>query len=378
MTRQDTFAGIAATIDQWTDAGAVNGAAICVMFEGEIVAEHVTGEAQPGVPVDERTLFGLASVAKPITAATVMSCVDQGLFALDEPIGQLVPEFLSEVDRDLPFYDPALEALRETVTIRQLLSHLSGLPEDLPAGYLSLKSKPSLAAYTDAMMRLPLQSAPGADVRYSNAGIAAVARVVERVTGNDFWLETDRRIIEPLGVRDIVARPGPAIADRIAEVQDAARAGTDAAAYNSAWWRDTAIPWGGIYGSPRDLAAFAGGFLPGRESILSPAACREMITDQAQGRPGGVGSLRVHWEPAFWGLGWEVKGTKQRHWTGELASPRTYCHFGAAGTLLWADPERDLVVAVFANRTVLHRWPFVPPRWARLNNALVAAADAAR
>jgi CubicO group peptidase (beta-lactamase class C family) len=95
------------------------------------------------------------------------------------------------------------------------------------------------------------------------------------------------------------------------------------------------------------------------------------------GRPGGVGSLRVRWEPAFWGLGWEVKGTKQRHWTGGLTSTATYCHFGAAGTLLWADPERDLAVAVFASRTVLHRWPFAPPRWARLCDALIRAADAA-
>lgn len=85
--------------------------------------------------------------------------------------------------------------------------------------------------------------------------------------------------------------------------------------------------------------------------------------------------MKVTWNPAYWGLGWEVKGTKRRHWTGELTSPRTFCHFGAAGTLLWADPERDVALAVFANRTTIHLWPFIPARWSRLSNALIAALD---
>jgi CubicO group peptidase (beta-lactamase class C family) len=362
-------------IDDWIGPNGVPGAAACVQFRGEIVAERVAGEASPGVPVDERTLFGLASVTKPITAAAVMSCVEDGLLALDEPVARFIPEFAGSGDSDLPWCDPALEARRPEITIRQILSHTSGLPEDLPAGYLSLKSQPDLAAYTDAMQRMPLQTAPGVELRYSNAGYALAARVVERVTGGEFWDEADRRIIEPLGARDIVARPGPAIAERIAIVKDVARDGTSTAAYNSPYWRNLAIPWGGLYGSARDLITFASAFLPGRETVLSPASARTMITDQAQGVPGGVGSLRLRWDRAYWGLGWEVRGDKTRHWTGDLASPQTYCHFGAAGTLLWADPTRDLAVALFANRTTIHLWPFSPPRWARLNNELISIAD---
>ena len=101
-----------------------------------------------------------------------------------------------------------------------------------------------------------------------------------------------------------------------------------------------------------------------------------MPSDQARGASGGVQSRRVAWQPAFWGLGWEVKGDKRRHWTGELTSPRTFCHFGAAGTLLWADPDRNVALAVFANRTTTHLWPFVPAaRWSRLSNALIASLD---
>ena len=92
-----------------------------------------------------------------------------------------------------------------------------------------------------------------------------------------------------------------------------------------------------------------------------------------KGLPGAVQSLHVHWPEAAWGLGWEVKGSKRKHWTGELTSPSTFCHFGASGTLLWADPEHDIALAVFANRTTVKLWPFAPPRWARLSNSLVSA-----
>ncbi len=99
-----------------------------------------------------------------------------------------------------------------------------------------------------------------------------------------------------------------------------------------------------------------------------------MITDQTMGVPGGVESAKVRWDAGRWGLGWEVKGEKRRHWTGELTSPRTFCHFGHAGTLLWGDPEHDVALAVFANRAVPHMWTFILTGWERLSNAVVSAA----
>jgi beta-lactamase class C len=371
------FESIARQIDQWVADDAVPGAAICIRFRGETVAERYVGDAQPGVPIEAGTLFGLASVTKPIAAATVMSCVEDSLFALDDPVARLVPEFLADVDTSVDWFDPAREELRSAITVRQLLAHTSGLPEDLPGSYLNFRTLPDLETWTDQMLRMPLRATPGATLRYSNVGFAVLGRLVEHATRNDFWDETNARILDPLALDEIVPRPPGAVIDRIADVQDAARYGTESAAYNSDWWRQTAIPWGGIYGSARQIARFAETFLPGRSdaSVLTEDACIEMRTDQANGVPGGVESLRVQWERAFWGLGWEVRGDKRKHWTGDLASPGTYCHFGAAGTLVWADPERDLVVAVFANRTVAHRWPFAPPRWTRLNNAIIEAAD---
>ena len=98
-----------------------------------------------------------------------------------------------------------------------------------------------------------------------------------------------------------------------------------------------------------------------------------MVRSQTGDLPGGVGSGRLWWPEATWGLGWEIKGTKRRHWSGELTSPATFCHFGQAGTLVWADPRLDLAVAVFTNRSVAKMWGFILSRWLRLANALAAA-----
>ncbi|MEA2530764.1 MAG: beta-lactamase class [Thermomicrobiales bacterium] len=359
-------------IDGWIGPQGVSGAAAVVWRGGEIAAERFAGEARPGVPVDGRTMFALASVTKPITAAVAMTLLEEGLLALDEPVYRFVPEFAPA--SDAPNADPNLEARRREVTIRQLLAHTSGLPEDLAPGTLRYRDRPDLTTITDAMTRLPLRTVPGTELLYSNAGFALLGRLVERVSGGDFWAEARRRVFNPLELHDIVARPDAEDEPRLALVADTNLTGTDVETYNSAYWRGLAMPWGGLFGTARDLARFAGAFLPHGPQLFAPPTVALMTSDQARGVSGGVQSMRVVWHPAYWGLGWEVKGDKRRHWTGELTSPRTFCHFGAAGTLLWADPALDVALAVFANRTTTHLWPFVPAaRWSRLSNAIIAA-----
>ncbi|MBX3071332.1 MAG: beta-lactamase family protein [Thermomicrobiales bacterium] len=353
-------------IDGWIGPEAVKGASAAVWHAGELVAVRHAGEARDGVPVDDTTLFGLASVTKPVTAATVVSLVDTGELDLDMPVVAVLPEF-GEISRE-PF-----DRFRSDITIRQLLSHTSGLPEDLSRGSMRSIDQPSLDQLTDAMLDLPLEYEPATALLYSNAGFAALARIAEVVTGDDFWELTWQRVFEPLQLRNTIDHPGPGLDERIAELQDAANKGKPTEAYNSRYWKDLAIPWGGLYGSATDLVTFAAAFLRPKDTIITRPLMEEMIRDQAHGVPGAVQSLRVHWPVASWGLGWEVKGEKRKHWSGNLTSPSTFCHFGAAGTLLWADPDHDVALAVFANRTTYHLWPFVPPRWAMLSDALIEA-----
>ncbi|MEJ7901326.1 MAG: serine hydrolase domain-containing protein, partial [Thermomicrobiales bacterium] len=212
-------------------------------------------------------------------------------------------------------------------------------------------------------------------LRYSNAGFAIAARAIERATGTPFHDYVQDNVLDPMGLADIATRPDNAWDDRIAHTDDAASAGTPAESYNSVYWRSLGIPWGGFFGTPVALATFAGSFLPGVGSVLSDDARQSMIVDQTGGVPGGVGTAGVHWDRGAWGLGWEIAGDKRNHWTGSLRSPRTFCHWGQSGTLVWADPVRELALAVFGNRTVHRPWPLKPPRWAQLSDDLIRVAD---
>jgi beta-lactamase class C len=361
-------------VDEWIAPHGAPGVGAAVWSGGEIVAERYAGEAREGVPVTHETLFPLASVTKPVSAATFMTLVDAGTISLDEPVGRHLPEFRAGPPAGSEGADPTLERLRPTIGARQLLCHVSGLPEDLGPRESRYQDRATIETVIDQMCKLPLISAPGDELRYSNVGYGVMARLTERVSGEPFWRTAQDRLLEPLGIRDIIADPTDLALRRVAHLADTSHPETDIETYNSAYWRSLALPWGGLFGTPRDAARFAASFLPSGERFLSEAATNFMTTDQTMGVPGGVESAKVRWDPGRWGLGWEVKGEKRRHWTGDLTSPRTFCHFGHAGTLLWGDPERDLALAVFANRTVTHMWGFILPRWARLSNAVVAAS----
>ena len=371
-----SVAGALGLIDEWIGRQGPPGVGAVVWHRGRIAAERYVGEAQPGVPVDAGTLFALASVTKPVTAAVVMTLVEDGMVSLDEPVGRLVTAFRAGPPPGSDGVDPVLERLRIAVTARHLLGHTSGLPEDLGPQQSRYAEMVDLETTIEAMCRLPLQFAPGTALRYSNAGFAVLARLVERVTGRPFWEVAQHRVLDRLDLRDTVPRPGPSLAARLVRLSDTTHAGTELETYDGAYWRSLGLPWGGLFGTARDAIRFAASFLPSGPRLLSPAAVTLMTTDQAGGVAGGIESAKVEWAIARWGLGWEVKGDKRRHWTGELTSPATIAHFGHAGTLLWADPTHDLALAVFANRAVTHMWAFILARWARLSNAVVAAATA--
>jgi CubicO group peptidase (beta-lactamase class C family) len=360
-------------IDEWVGPHGVPGVGAAIWSGGNIVAERYVGEARSGVPVTSETLFPLASVTKPITAATFMALVDDGAVSLDESVGRLLPEFRAGPTAGVEGVDAALERLRPTIGARQLLCHVAGLPEDLGPRESLYQERATIETVIDQMCRLPLRSAPGDELRYSNAGYGVIARLTEHISGQPFWQTTQNRVLEPLGLKEIVADPAGLALEQVALLADTSHPGTEFESYNSAYWRALALPWGGLFGTPRDTLRFAAAFLPSGERFLSEAGTALMTTDQTMGVPGGVESAKVRWDRGRWGLGWEVKGEKRRHWTGDFTSPRTFCHFGHAGTLLWGDPERDIALAVFANRAVTHMWGFILPRWARLSNAVIAA-----
>ncbi len=364
-----------ATIEQWVDDGAVGGASAAVWHRGEVIATHSAGAAAAGRPVDDETLFALASVSKPISVAAIMLVLAREGIDLDTPLLDILPDFAEVNDPLAEDVWPQLEVLRDRVTLRQLLCHTSGLPENVGVKRLRMSSLPSLDTIIDAMCTLPLRSAPGEELRYSNAGTALAARAVARIDGRDFHTILQREILDPADLGGIAMRPATSLDERIAHVDDAPGAGGPSESYNSRYWRDLGIPWGGYFGTTLDVLRFASSFLADQPAPLPLELRDEMVVDQTGGVPGGVNSAGVRWERGAWGFGWEVKGSKRSHWTGRSTSERTWCHWGQAGTLVWLDPDRQLGAAMFGNRAVTNAWPLRPARWATLSDAIIAAME---
>jgi beta-lactamase class C len=386
-------------LDGWTADGVIPGAAALVARGGRVAGEAYLGLADRTTerPTDAGTIWGLASITKPVTATVVLLLVERGFLALDQPLHTLLPEFL---DGPVTGHD------RRAVTLRHLLAHCSGLP-GFSADNLDLRraGRP-LADFVRSFLRQPLLFDPGSLHYYSNVAICLAAEVVGRALAGTLGQPVaepaiDRyhrfvqgEILDPLGMADSSLRPSAAWAERTARVENTGQEGTSYEMANSAYYRSLGIPWGGLFSTPRDLIRFVDLFLPaavGRarlavdteRRILAPAMVRAMTTIQfaPPEAPASVAPELREGEPSdppkqqvAWGLGWAIKGEKRGHETGDLSSPATFSHGGATGTLAWADPERDLACVLLTNRAQRSGWHTDESRLARFANAVLAAA----
>ena len=387
-------------LEDWVADGVLPAAAAIVARGGQIAGEAYVGYAHPaGRLANSDTIWGLASITKPVTATAVLLLVERGVVALDEPVYTLIPEFLDA---------PATPFDRRAVTLRHLLAHCSGLPGFPPDNLALRRAHQPLAAFVRAMLRQPLLFAPGALHYYSNCAIAIAAEVVGRalagtlrqpvaVPAIDYYHPfVHETILAPLGMTSSALHPPDAWRDRVAWVHDTGQEGEDFEMTNSSYYRSLGIPWGGLFSRPRDLIRFVDLFLPaaaGRQRIgvaapgprlVAPATAQTMTSVQfappdapadlapelRDGSPPEIIQPRVEW-----GLGWQVKGTKRAHDSGDLTSPATFGHAGATGTFAWADPQADLACVLLTNRARRSGWHTDQQRLARFNNAVRAAVE---
>lgn len=139
---------------------------------------------------------------------------------------------------------------------------------------------------------------------------------------------------------------------------------------NAVYGRALGSPSGGMVATARGMALLAGSFLINGD-WLSPESRELMTTSQTGKLPGGFDGVR-EWPVCPWGLGWEVKGPKQPHWTGDRASAATFGHTGQSGAMVWADPETGVACAVLANRDIGSGWSEGPDGWSDVNDAMRA------
>jgi len=143
------------------------------------------------------------------------------------------------------------------------------------------------------------------------------------------------------------------------------------------------MPWGGLFTRARDVLTFIRAFLPDQ---AGPNYRGEMVRRQVAPpeAPAAVAATQrdITWDPTSkprasvpWGLGWQVKGDEPGEFFGDLPHATAFGHFGASGTIAWADPDEDLAVVLLTNRAWVSKWPVEDRRAARLANAIVAAID---
>jgi beta-lactamase class C len=378
-----------ALLAEWTGSGVVPGAGAIVTRSGRMAGEAYAGVAdkRTGRAAAAETIWSLASVTKPFTAAAVMLLVEDGRLSLDEPLHHMVPEFL---DAPQTAFD------RGRVTLRHVLAHCSGLPGFSPDNTELRKAHRPLEDFVLSFGQQAMYFEPGTAHLYSNPGILLAAEAVGRALTGKLGQRVEQplvghyhgfvhqRILAPLGMRDSSLKPPAEWDERIAFVERSGQEGTDYEMANSAYYRSLGIPWGGLFSTPRDLVRFVDLFQHDSppSGPLSRAARRAMTTiqfappDAPSDAASGLRDAAARTPPLAaveWGIGWEVKGTKRPHRSGELTSAATYGHAGATGTMVWGCPATGVSCVLLTNQTLVSGWTTERPRQAMFSNAVMAA-----
>lgn len=276
-------------------------------------------------PMSVDTLFDAASLTKVVACTpAVMLLVERGKLGLDDPVSRYLPEFTG--------------AGRETVTIRHLLTHTSGLRPDISL-------KPDWSGY-DAALKLSfaeqLTSRPGERVVYSDTGPILLGEVVRRVTGQRLDVFLAREVYGPLRMADTGFNPPPGKVSRVAPTEVEGGHAVRGVVHDPRARRMGGVAGhAGLFTTAADLARYArmllaGGTLEGVR-VFRPETVRLMTSVQT---PPGLPRR---------GLGWDID-TGYSGPRGELFPLGSYGHTGWTGTSLWIDPFSRTFVIFLSNR----------------------------
>ena len=272
-------------------------------------------------------MFLLGSISKPISVTALMTLFERGEFKLNDPVKKFLPQFAGR--------------RRDEVTIQHLLTHVSGLPDQL-AENNELRSKHApLSEFVEHAIRAPLEFVPGSKYQYSSMAILLAARVAERISGMDILTFVDRAVFRPLKMQHSAQGLGRFKLEDMVSCQTEYAApeagGGDPKAkdwdWNSPWWRKLGAPWGGAHASAPDLAKFLGEFLNETGACLKPETAMLMAKNH---NPPGLTPR---------GLGWNVGLSAG----GKGCSEKTFGHTGSTGTIVWGDPATQTICVVLTS-----------------------------
>jgi uncharacterized protein YbbC (DUF1343 family)/CubicO group peptidase (beta-lactamase class C family) len=310
-------------------------------------------------PMTPDTIFDVASLTKVVATTTgVMQLVEGGRLRLSDRVSAYIPEFGRYGKQD--------------VTIRHLLTHVSGLRPDLD---LNLEFN----GYDEAIRRASeevLEAAPGERFIYSDINFFLLGEIVTRVSGERLDGYVRRHIFEPLGMKDTMFRPAEAMRPRIAPTERCALLAwpcdkPDAPMLRGVVHDPTARRMGGVAGhaglfsTATDLARFCRMLLRGGEldgaRVLAPLTVAKMTQPAS---PPGHSNQR--------GLGWDIDSSLSAN-RGELLPLGSFGHTGFTGTSIWIDPVTQIYIVFLSNRVHPDGKGDVTPLRARVATVVAAA-----
>lgn len=333
-----------AQVEGWTKPNGTTkplyaGAVTLLGNDGKIVTRTATGlalkyadgsgtelPADQQIPMRDDTIFDMASVSKLFTSIVVLQLVEKNKVSLDEPIATYVPEFA--------------ENGKAAITVRQALTHTTGLPAFLPLW----SAQPDPASRMNMALTAKLVNPPGSTYLYSDLNLIALGELAHRVSGKTLDKLVADGITKPLQMKDTGYNPDPKKKQRIAATEyqvSPARGMVWGSVHDeNAWSLGGVAGHAGVFSTADDLAVLAQAFLNGgsyrHARILKESSVTAMITNFNQGFPGND-----H------GLGFELN---QRWYMGGLSGPRAAGHTGYTGTSLVIDFDSRSFAVLLTNR----------------------------
>ena len=317
------------------------GAAVLIMEGDSILFEKGYGIADlgTGAPIDPATSFNIASVSKQFTAVAILQLAEKGLLSLDDPVGKYFPEY----------GDP----LWNKVSIKHLLSHSSGIPDE--RGYLTREEKVAgdedlAVEYMKTLDHLRFE--PGTAYEYINPTFVLAGKIVERVTGEPFTEYVTSHIFSPAGMDRTVYFDR----DRQDLIPSMAH-GYEYSEEKGGWYEydfgeETFFatrPDGGIYTSVKEFAKWE---LALRKNLVMSAESAAEAMSPITLVSGSPWSDYQNRPNTWYGYGWFVEPA-----TG--TSPERVYHTGDNGgfkIIAARYPEKEILVLVFANRSDWDRY----------------------
>jgi CubicO group peptidase (beta-lactamase class C family) len=337
------FAAVAPRMQEFVDKGEAAGVVTLIATKDRVIHLSAAGKTDLAKDRKMRTddIFWIASMSKPITSVCIAILADDGKLSFDDPLAKHLPEFAGVV----------ISQNGETVkpsrppTLRDVMTHTSGLGE-----MNNRDPHMTLAETAKRLAQQPLRFQPGSRWAYSTAGMDVLGRVVEAASGTPFDQFLQKRVLDPLGMRDTSFWVAPekeprwahpyrwnATANKLEET-------VITYLYKTAPTDRERPPLGGagLFSTAEDVARFYQMMLNNGKPILKPETVAEMTRKQ-------TGNLTAR--PGMpWGLGFCVVEDPTKMAANSVLSPNSFGHGGAFSTQSWADPAKNLIWIVMFER----------------------------